>query len=77
MTETTTAIRWCACRDLGPERGFYKRVFDTKAEAEAELAVWQNPRPNGMIDGGDWSVRPARYEVRPDGAQFFTAWVET
>lgn len=66
----TLEQRFVVIRDQGYGR-VLRRVFNTEAEATVGLIEWQDRKPNGTIEGGDWSIRAAQYEVRADGSEFF------
>lgn len=62
-------------RDQGYGR-VYCRHYNTHKEAEAAMKLWQREgieksHPS-IINGGEWSIKSAKYEVRENGAKIET-----
>lgn len=72
MSEVT---RFNVYQDLGYGR-CYSRTYPTREAAESGMAEWQregispDTHPS-IINGGEWSIEPAIYVQRDNGALFF------
>lgn len=66
-------IRFLVIRDQG-YGNVWARTYKTMMEAEIGMKAWQRERiedlHQNLINGGDWSIKQIKCEIRSNGAEF-------